>query len=199
MSSKAPSKKRKKKTPWVRRIVSTLILIALLVGIVFGLAKGFSWVTDFFKSENQKNKDAVSVQPVTYGQCGAGNLDVTLTPSAPAVQEGGGVDVALSIVNTSTVPCVMKVGDLQIDLATAGAEPVWTPTACSADLGDEQLLLSKGQPWSTTFSWDGKAYKKCEVQAQPSGRQIDAPEGVYDLRIAPFGTPPQAKAQLAVK
>lgn len=199
MSSRATPNRRKRKTPWVRRIVSTLILLALLAGLVFLVFKAVIWVGDYFKSEHQKNTELTTLQPVTYESCGEEDVSVSLIPGATTITQGEGIDVVMSIENVRGEACTMTPGDVSVS-AQLGGDSVWTPVACSSVLSEMPLLLAPDHPWSRTLSWDGKAYVDCEVATTgDDGASMNAAKGTYELRYSVFGGESKIAANLTIE
>lgn len=199
MSSRQIPTKRKRKVPWVRRIVSTLILLALVAGILFLVFRVVSWVGSYFQEEHQKNTELTTLQPVSYETCSAKDVSVTLTPDAATVLQGEGTNVVLSMSNTGNEPCLMSPGNVSVSMVLGG-DTIWTPTACTSGLTDLTLLLSSDQPWSKTLSWDGKAYLECEVvKTGEDDSPMNAAKGTYELRYAVLGTESKIGANVTVE
>ncbi len=191
--------KRKRKTPWARRIVSTLVLLALLVGLVFLVFKAVVWVGDYFKSEHQKNTELTTLQPAVYEACEEKDISISLTPSVTTITQGQGTDIVMSLENTGADACTMTPGDISVS-ALLGGDSVWTPIACSSTLSELPLLLAPNQPWSQTLSWDGKAYVNCEaVTTGEEATAVNAAKGTYELRYSAFGGESKIGANLTIE
>ena len=80
--------KRKRKVPWARRIISLVVLAALLAGLIFAGVKAFGWVMGILNEEHARVTDVSTPKPVEILPCAADDLNVTLAPSSAAVDEG---------------------------------------------------------------------------------------------------------------
>ncbi len=172
---------RKRKVPWARRIVSTLVLVAVLVGLVFGLVKAGSWVHSLLSEQHAKTTEAATPKPVTINACEGNDLSVTVTPSAAVLPEGQGMEVTVQAENRGDADCTVAMSSVSVELV-GPAGSVWTPTACSTSWG-KTLLLGSGKSWSATLTWDGLLYSECEpVRVGDAGATPSA--GSYTLKWA---------------
>lgn len=181
-----PGKKRK--TPWVRRIVSTLILLFVLALIVWGLVKIGGWVKSILAEEHQRTSQGAVIQPVVIGPCSADALRVTVTPTSTSVQEGQGFDASVLVENAGTDDCSFSLSALEVTLGSDNGL-IWTPSACVPL--DKELLLGAGKSWSTTFTWDGHVYADCEL-VKIDGFGSTPMTGTYTLKWA---APPALEPQ----
>lgn len=174
-----PGRPRKKRVPWVRRIVSTTILLLVLVALVFGVVKLGGWVKGVLSEEHSRTTEVATIKPVVIDACTPQDLTISVTPNVVSVQEGQGFNVAVSLVNKGAEDCSFDLSTLMVILDGAGGA-VWTPTACSA-AWDKSLLLGAGKSWSTTLTWDGLVYADC-AQVQNAGGAATPMEGQYALK-----------------
>lgn len=179
VASTKPGRPRKKKVPWVRRIVSTTVLLLVLVGLVFGVVKLGGWVKGLLSAEHARTTEVATIKPVVIEACSAKDLGISVTPSVSSVQEGQGFDVAVTLENTGSEDCSFDLSTLAVSLEGTGGA-VWTPTACS-ETWDKSLLLGVGKSWAATLTWDGLVYADCVV-VQHSGAAATPMEGSYALK-----------------
>lgn len=196
-----PGGPKKQKTPWVRRIVSTLILLALLAGLIFALVTAVKWVLSVIGAEHERSTVSSLPQPVEILPCKPGSIDVEVTPSDTEIPEGAGFTVEVELLNSTQTECSFEVEDLDVSLSVGGYD-VWTPTACKAD--DRTLLLASEQEWKTSFKWNGGVYVDCErvnldVQDE-AGKPIPATasSGVYDLVVGLSGAEEPVHLEIVV-
>lgn len=176
-----PGRPRKKKVPWLRRIISTTILLLVLVGLIFGIVKLGGWVKGVLSEEHSRATETATIKPVVIEGCTSKDLTISVTPSVVSVQEGNGFDVAVSLVNKGGEDCSFDLSTLVISLEGPGGA-VWTPTACTPTWG-KNLLLGAGKSWSTTLTWDGLVHADC-APVQNAGAAATPMEGSYALKWA---------------
>ena len=68
--------KRKRKVPWARRIISLVVLAALLAGLIFAGVKAFGWVMGILNEEHARVTDVSTPKPVEILPCAADDLNV---------------------------------------------------------------------------------------------------------------------------
>ena len=163
---------------WVRRIVSSVLLVAVLSGLIFGAVKGYQ-VLHARLSEHQEN---VAVQagnlPVNISECRFKDIDAKLEPDPLTPLVGEGFTLQVKFINRGREECSINTGQLEVRLKT-GDLVVWTPTACT-DSWDRQLLLPADGSWQGALTWDGSIYSECEVsKAAEGGASLIADEGAY--------------------
>lgn len=193
----APRKKQKRKTLWVRRIVSTLILLGILALIVFLLVKAVTWIGGVFQSGRQTVAEQTTPRPVVIEECLPSALTVTLVPEKSVALEGAGVNISMTVENTGDVDC--KISEAQIGLQLTGQEHVlWNPGSCSEAMQNKMLLLAPGQPWSTTVVWDGQAHSGCDAGQSGPGPVVLG-EGTYQLEARVLGGEARGSAPLVIQ
>lgn len=180
----------------MRRIVSSLILLALLVGLIALIVGIVKWVGGILSAENEKNISRTVAERVEIDACQPADLSLTVTPSQTKIAEGASMSVSLVILNAGEKECSFSLADLDVTLGNSERD-VWTPTACAQD--QRLLLLAPEQPWETSFAWDGALWKDCERQminvasdnddGSQNTKSIAAtpPEGTYDLVVSVAG------------
>ena len=164
----------------MRRIVSSVILLGLLVGLVALIVGAVKWVTGVLSAENEKNISRTVVQKVEVNGCLPADLSLSVVPSHTDISQGNSMDVSVELLNVGEKECSFSLSDLSLKLVS-GDRDVWTPTACAAD--QRLLLLAPEQPWGTSFTWNGGVWADCTLQVieiQPSiseeGAQSEAPK-----------------------
>lgn len=188
---------RPKKVPWARRIISSLILLALLAGIIFLVVKGAMWLGSLLNAEHEKSTEQATVKPVSITECAGGDLKISLFPSSTIVDEGVGFDLAVSIENTGSADCSVQTSEVNVTLASAGASipaddgeassavdggstsAVWSPSTCDPQWS-KTLLLKPGQSWTGDLAWNGHVYNGCDAVAEDTGGATAA-AGRYSL------------------
>ncbi len=179
----------KKKTPWVRRIVSSLILLAIVIGLVFLIVKAVSAVTGMLSDHHVKTTESSAPRPVEINPCSADQLQITLEPSETIVSQGRGFQTAVIVENTGEVDCSLNTTDVHVVLTAqskpgASAETIWSPTECTPEW-EKMLLLSPNQTWSGTLKWEGYVYEGCDVSGLDYGGAVPEP-GIYILSAQAF-------------
>ena len=176
--------KRKRRVPWGRRIISLVVLAALLAGLIFAGVKAFGWVMGLLNEEHARVTDVSTPKPVEILPCAADDLNLTLTPSAGVVDEGMGFDLGVQIENRGSTDCSVETSEVKIQLA-GSSTVVWSPSECVPEWS-RTLLLAEGESWTGTLSWNGHIYEGCEAVAQETGGAT-ASAGTYTLTALPAG------------
>ncbi|WP_099332402.1 hypothetical protein [Actinomyces minihominis] len=180
---------RSQQVPWARRIISTAILLALLIGLIFGITKGVQWVMGILGEEHAKVTESAAPKPVEILPCAGDDLGVRLTPSSGVVDEGIGFTLGVQLENTGKVDCSVETSEVDIKLAGA-TTVVWSPSACDADWS-KTLLLAPGDTWEGSLTWNGHIYEGCDAVAAETGGAT-ASQGTYTLTaLAPGASTPQ--------
>lgn len=174
-SSPPPSQR---KVPWGRRLVSTAVLTAVVVGLLFGVGKLAGWVTSLLGDTHAQTTESAAVKPVDISPCASTDLQVSLTPSAAVVEVGSGMVLSVVITNAGESDCSVDTADVAITLA-GGSGTVWEPTECGEGWA-RPLLLSPGQSWSGQLEWDGLVHEGCTGEQSGAGMGV-APAGVYTV------------------
>lgn len=198
-SGPATKKPKKRKTPWLRRIISTLILLGLIVALVFFLIWFVQWVGDIFREEHDRASRATIPQAVEVKECSLDTLQLMLTPDALQVPEGQPLSAELSIATTGDEACSFDTSRVTVQLGSADLS-VWTPTACQESWGTT-LLLSKDVPWQTSFNWNGQLYQDCQAVSvgEENPQPGTPPEGVYNLDAFVAGTETRSANQITIQ
>ncbi len=170
---------------WVRRIVSSILLLGVLIGIIIGGVKLYGIL--HAKLSEQQKQIQLSEQnlPATIRSCGSSELDVTVSPKQSTVLVGEGVTVTVRIVGTSKEACSFNTGDLDLTLSV-GEEVVWSPTKCSKTW-DRTLLLGDWTSWERDVKWRGNIYSDCEALESGDGSKLIADPGMYKFQATMLG------------
>jgi hypothetical protein len=155
-----PQQQPSKRTFWIRRVV----VLAILVGIIWGLVALVSGVVNTVGGWFGGNKPAVSASAsANSGTKSAtdanGNAYTTCMPvgiSVSAVVGDGSKPLSLfpaasnprfwfTVTNTGQKPCYFNVGTAaQTFQVTSGPEVIWTNTQCTTARTDYRMLLQPG-------------------------------------------------------
>ena len=169
----------RKVTPgmWVRRIVSTLILIALLVLVIFVGSKLVGFGHSKLSERQQEMQAAEQNLPVTIRDCGSSDLQVTVTPQVTAATVGEGFVTNVRVAGKTAEACRFSTSDLDLTLQM-GKQTVWSPTKCSKSW-DTVLLLGADSSCEKTLKWKGNLYSECKAQKNADGQNLVADPGKY--------------------
>lgn len=171
---------------WVRRILSVVILLALLAGAGFLGVKLFGFVKEKLTDQQKQIAAETGTAPVVVGPCPLEDLDVEVTPDPEEVPTGQGVRLNLQVTSSFREQCSFDSEEIAVELQVGGY-PVWTPTACSEEWG-RVLLLSPATPWQTSLTWDGKVYEACEVvMTGEEPAEAIAGAGLYHAHVSLAG------------
>lgn len=180
---KTPSKRQM----WIRRIISTTLLLAALALLIFGAIIFAQFIGKKYSVEQQERSSAVRATPIVVTECTNENLMVSTKPQPVNPAVGEGLKLGVSLENKGKNGCSLDTAAVQISLVT-GEDTVWEPTVC-ADGWERQLLLSPAVPWETTLQWDGKIYDGCEMlKDTESGEGLVAEEGTYRVQVTANGS-----------
>lgn len=175
----------KKKEMWIRRTVSTTILLLIVVLIIFAVSKVAAG-----RSAKKADK-AESVQQEQSAAeiltCAAKDLNGAISFEPGVIGVGQETKANLEVRNLGSSACKMSTDDLQAKMVT-GQDEVWFPSSCSA-AWSKPLLLDAGQTWSTQMVWDGHLYSDCEAKKNEEGTQLLAQPGTYQLEVTYNGAP----------
>ncbi len=187
------STKRKppRKTPWARRIISSLILLAALALLIFLGVKAAGWLTQIFHAGREVAEEQAAKPVFVLSECTAKDVDVTLSPASNQILEGGSLEIGITAQAAGDGDCYLTQAELGIAL-TMGDTEIWNPGECSEELQAKTLLLSVGQPWVSTLTWDGRVWDGCEPGSV-------APEGPYLLGAWVKGSSPTSTSVIEVQ
>lgn len=204
--------KRRKQNLWPRRIITGLGLILILALVVWAVLFIIGFMTtqpkvdesqsalaktgEFIQSGTERielrNSDEVTKDGVVTREEGVmipGCIAKDLSFSATATQTrvGSGENLALTMVNIGRTACFTSLG--RVDLAIrSGDQLIYDSARCaSRDEEATPLLLSPGDPWSSSLAWDGRVYVQgCST---PEGGAPLANEGTYRAQLSFAGVP----------
>ena len=190
------SKAARRREMWARRIVSTLILLALLVALGFGAVKGIQWLLQLLRDSHQSTVVSAGEAPVETPDCTPETMDVNLSFDPQPAVFAGGTTMDVELVGSSAVGCIFRPDTLDITVSD-GKDVIWSPTACTPDWG-MPLLLTDQTPWQTSFSWDGHRFAECELGQSGGEQLVWAEPGTYDIGIEVAGKAVSDSQQLVV-
>lgn len=175
----------KKKEMWIRRIVSTTVLVVIVLLVIFGVSKllGKSGADKAKESQSEQSDQASLDIPV----CAAKDLNAGVSFEPPVTYVGQETQVALQLRNIGTTPCQMDTANLQLRMVT-GEDEVWQGGQCSGNW-DKLLLLDIGQEWGTKLTWDGHIYNDCVAVTNDEDSALWAASGTYQLLVNYSGAP----------
>lgn len=157
--SQPGAQKKKQKTPWARRIISTSVLVLILIGLIYGVVALARGASGFLAERHEQASVGTIASPVEISACEPKDVgfDVTVSPSVASVGEP--VQVTVEATNNGTQGCSLDTSEVSVQLKM-GKEVVWNPTECDSTWG-KILLLAPDQPWSTTLEWSGFTQVDC--------------------------------------
>lgn len=171
---------------WVRRVISTALLLGLLVAIIFGVVKGYGAIHARLSDHQDKVAVETGNVPVSISECRFGDLDVHLDPEPVTAPVGEGFKLKISVKNTGLEECSLHTERLQIEMLT-GDHAVWSPTECSQSW-QRQLLLPANGTWEVSRTWDGNIYEGCDAATRgDEERPLVADDGTYLLQARLLG------------
>ena len=211
-SGGARSPRRRKQNLWPRRIITGLGLILILALVVWAVLFIIGFMTtqpkvdesqsalaktgEFIQSGTERielrNSDEVTKDGVVTLEEGVmipGCIAKDLSFSATATQTrvGSGENLALTMVNIGRTACFTSLG--RVDMAIrSGDQLIYDSARCaSRDEDATPLLLSPGDPWSSSLAWDGRVYVQgCST---PEGGAPLASAGTYRAQLSFAGVP----------
>ncbi len=182
---------------WVRRIVSSILLIAVVAALILGGVKGYGALHKRLSAHQEKVSSTNVNLPVSIAQCRGANLEVTTQFDPSVAPVGSGTKVDVTVTNRGSEECSLETADVQVSLLS-GEQVIWSPTLCS-ETWDRQLLLGAAKSWQGTLSWNGGLYDECQsLTGGDEETQLIADEGTYQLRVALLGEKTAPDRQLLV-
>lgn len=182
------SQKKSKVTPsmWVRRIISTgilLVLVALLGTWLWNFGSGIlDRGRDALNEQHQKSTAATEHGPIQIEDCSPKDVELRVKPEADTIKKGNGTRVSVEVKNQGKAQCIIPEGEIQIALSVGG-DDVWQPSECDSPW-HPTLLLGTEKSWESTLEWDGNVYVDCKTATSGKGKKkapIQADVGMYDL------------------
>lgn len=167
----------KKSEMWARRIISTLLLLAIAAGLVWLVI----WLVGFFVGKNSDFETSMSAsakqETLDISACKASALRTRIVakPEFPGIGES--TEFTLTVRNTENEDCQLDASDLRLRISN-GDDVIWNPIECT-DAWDKPLLLSKDLTWSGKVTWDGKVYDKCKPVQFSDNHDLVADAGNY--------------------
>ncbi|HEY8717512.1 hypothetical protein [Pengzhenrongella sp.] len=183
---------------WIRRIVVTVVFLAVVAGLVFGVV----WVVAFVGARaagspaadppaaqapaaaaaaNDANANKAPAIPV---DCKAADLELSLVTDAATYPAGANPVLTATITNTGSKACTVDGGDVKrVLVVRSGGDRIWASKDCAtADTASKQLLLAPGAREVAKVPWArDRSAKSC-----PSG--LPAPKaGTYAATMTLLG------------
>ncbi|TDE91687.1 hypothetical protein EXU48_16275 [Occultella glacieicola] len=191
-STARPGPRRPSRGTYLRRRLVVLVLAAAVIGgIAFGVTRFLlpaltagdptpsastdpaDGTTPIEPSSGTPDEEALS-NPVG---CLPAAVGLTLTPAAASTAAGAGLGVAVEIVNTGQVQCLLDVGAGALTLDVySGEDRVWSTTDCPAAAAALPVLLDSGAGESASYTWPGTR----SAAGCPGGQPV-AGAGTYRL------------------
>lgn len=181
MANNRGRKRPSKRELYVRRTVSTLVLLLVLVLLV---CLGW-WVVRYIGGLFGEQQSGIqsytesAQSSLAIPTCTADDLSLSLEAASSTMAAGDSQEFTVTVENLTDVPCSISTSQILVQLTTgADDESVWVGSECS-DSWTKTLLLSADQPWSGTLTWDGYVYDQCEVATNDDGDALTAGAGAY--------------------
>lgn len=146
--------------PWVRRIVSTSVLLALVGGLIFGAVHFFGVLKNVLQDQHEKTAIPNVAEPVTIEECAFQDLGLQLRPEPQSQRATEPIEVLITVVNEGEEACSLQTESLDVTMKI-GAEVIWEPIKCDPSWG-RTLLLKEGQDWVGSLTWNGRTFVDCE-------------------------------------
>ena len=139
------------------------------------------------RNSDEVTKDGVVTREEGVMIPGCIAKDLSFSATATQTRVGSGENLALTMVNIGRTACFTSLG--RVDLAIrSGDQLIYDSARCaSRDEEATPLLLSPGDPWSSSLAWDGRVYAQgCST---PEGGAPLASEGTYRAQLSFAGVP----------
>ncbi len=171
---------------WVRRIISTIILLVAVAALVMVGVRLYGMVHSKLTGHQEQLASASSNLPVEIRSCGPSDLKVQVVPETAQALVGEGIAAKVTVTGLAEPACEFSTADLDIQLVT-GDDVVWSPTKCS-DSWARTLLIGKDLSWEQTIKWAGNLYNGCDALENGEGTQLVADPGTYRFQGTLLGT-----------
>lgn len=147
---------------YIRRVLSIVLLIAILAGLFF--IGRFVWNSvQISLAQHADSSESVDDVPEPIVECRAQDLTATMTEAPATAIEGEGWSATITLTNTSDTECTTDGAGKSVGYAiTSGDVPVYDTTRCADQEANKLLLLGPGRSWSTTVAWNGRHAPNCE-------------------------------------
>lgn len=170
---------------WLRRIISTTLLLAVIAGIGYLLYLFGMWVWGSLHESRAASAEATTPRPTVIESCTADDLTASLVPNSRNLYVSEGMTVQFKLEVQKGKECSLDPAEINVSL-TSDDYPIWTPTKCAPST--DVLLLAEGASYSRELVWDARIYENCEQVAD-----LFAEVGTYELSTkigaATVGTP----------
>lgn len=155
-----PRRKRPSRTElWLRRIVSSLLLLVVLALLVWGIVTAVRYILNLFAQQEAAQSAVDTSQSFSIPTCTVDDLEFSLQATSATASAGGEMNFTLTVENQTGTACRWETSQMRVEVTT-GDLVVWQGTDCDRSW-QKTLLLSNGQPWSAELTWDGLLYQEC--------------------------------------
>lgn len=146
---------------WLRRIVSSLLLLVVLALLAWGIVAAVRYISNLFDQQGAAQSSVDAAQSFSIPTCTVDDLEFSLQAASATASAGGKMDFTLTVENQTGTACRWETSRMRVEVTT-GDLVVWQGTECD-NSWQKTLLLSNGQPWSAELTWNGLFYRECTV------------------------------------
>jgi hypothetical protein len=134
---------------------------------------------------------SVQASPGAAPACTDAQVGVTASTVSASTAVGAGLELSMTVTNTSETPCTRDVGAGANELRViSGPALVWSSDFCNPSEDADVQVLEPGQPWTTTLTWPGTIVPEgCpseQRQAQPGSYQVIGRNGTLESEPVVF-------------
>ncbi len=134
---------------------------------------------------------SAQASPGAAAACTDAQVGVTASTVSASTAVGAGLELSMTVTNTSQTPCTRDVGAGANELrVTSGPALVWSSDFCNPSEDADVQVLEPGQPWTTTLTWPGTIVPEgCpseQRQAQPGSYQVIGRNGAVESEPVVF-------------
>lgn len=165
LTSAEERRRKARRSILIRRTLSIVVLIAVVVGLFF-LGK-FVWQSvQVSLAQRQDANEKADDTPDPIVACTADDLTAAMSDMASTATVGSGWSATVTLTNTSDKECTTDGAPKSVGLSiTSGDYHVVDTTACADQSQEKLLLIGPGRSWTTKVYWDGNTYSNCEIQS----------------------------------
>jgi hypothetical protein len=134
---------------------------------------------------------SAQASPGAAAACTDAQVGVTASTVSATTPVGAGLELSMTVTNTSQTPCTRDVGAGANELRViSGPALVWSSDFCNPSEAADVQVLEPGQPWTTTLTWPGTIVPEgCpseQRQAQPGSYQVIGRNGSVESEPVVF-------------
>lgn len=171
----------KKGEMWARRIISSLLLLAVLAGLIWLLVWVWGYLSEKMGADDAPQSQSSEAESLEIPTCDPDSLEAKIVAKPTKPEVGEGSELTVTIVNSGAKDCQVEAKDLSVQMIE-GDEVIWSPVACT-NSWDRTLLLSSKLTWTGKLNWDGKVYSDCEPVAYSDEDDLFADTGMYRVYV----------------